>query len=78
MLSVVAKCTLRTRAAGSLNLSEIARVLRTGLQDALFSGATVTRHNAGSELAREPHIPAVEAHTVIRHVGCVPIGAISY
>ena len=78
MLAVVAKCTLRTRAAGILHLSEIARVLRTGLHDALFSGAIVTRHNAESEVAREPHILAVEAHTVIRHVGCAPIGAIRY
>ena len=63
MLAVVAKCTLRTRAAGSLNLNETAPVLRTGLPDALFSGATVNRHNAEAEVAREPHIFAVEAHT---------------
>ena len=78
MLAAVAKCALGIRAAASLTLNEIARVLHTVLVHALFSGATVTRHNAGSELAREPHIPAVEAHTVIRHVGCAPIGAISH
>ena len=67
MPAVVAKCTLRTRAAGSLHLSEMARVLRTGLNDALFPGPTVTPHNAGSEVAREPHILAVEALALALH-----------
>ncbi len=67
MLAVMAKCSLGTCAAGSLNLNETARVLRTGLNDALFPGPTVTPHNAGSEVAREPHILAVEALALALH-----------
>ena len=59
----MAKPTLPTRAAGSLNLNELARGLHAVLVHALFSGATVTRHNAGSEVAREPHILAVEVYS---------------
>ena len=53
MLAVMAECALGNGTGGALHLNEIAAT-RAGLLTGLFSGATVSRHNA--EAIRD-HLP---------------------
>ena len=64
MLAVMAECALGNGTGGALHLNEIAAT-RAGLLTGLFTGATVTRHNAeagpSARLASHcrPHEPAL-------------------
>ena len=61
MLAVMAECALGNRTGGALHLNEIAAT-RAGLLTGLFTGATVSRHNA--EAIRD-HLPDLRPTVVL-------------